>query len=337
MTELLFKPKYEINDEMLTLVANIASKMTSIADLGTMDRHPPLRNSNRIKAIHGSLAIENSKLLLWQVEGLRDGKMILADPEDITEAKNCIAAYDRLFELNPYDVMDFLTAHQILMKDLLWVPGQFRTRNVGVVSGKEIVYLAPPPDSVSGMMADLFRWIEEANVHPLIKSVIFHYEVEFIHPFLDGNGRMGRMWETRLLGNWNNVFAWLPVEAMINERRDEYYEALQTSQNSEDCTAFLLYMLQAIWETMNKYSEYDEPDSDDDMDPVFIRANKLVDVLGPQSMFVEEIMEGLKLKSKQSFKKNYLEPALRLGLIEMTMPQYPTIRDQRYRRKWQKG
>jgi Fic family protein len=333
MSDFLLKPKYIINDHMLTLVANIAAKATSLSDFCVIERNAKFCDSNRLYAIQSSLAIENNCLALWQVAALRDGKKVLAPPKDISEATNAIAAYDRLFELNPYDVMDFLTAHQILMKDLLWVPGQFRTRNVGVVSGKEIVYLAPPPDSVSGMMADLFRWVEEAEVHPLIKSILFHYEVEFIHPFLDVNGRMGRMWETRLLGKWIGVFAWLPVEAMICKRQDEYYEALRNSQNTDDCTAFLQYMLEVIWDTLEKFSKYEEPDSYEDMDPVRVRANRVFDVLGAQPMFVEEIMEALNLKSKQSFRNNYLRPALELGLIEMTMPDYPTFKYQRYRRK----
>jgi Fic family protein len=223
--------------------------------------------------------------------------------------------------------MDLLTAHQILMKDLVKVPGQFRTGNIGVVRGKDVVHIAPPADNVSGLMADLLRWTEGAEVHPLVKSCVFHYEFEIIHPFTDGNGRMGRMWQTLLLYRWKEIFAWLPVETMVWERQQEYYAVLGRSNDEDDCTEFLRFMLQAIWDTLEMYDTNDQ-----EADQASDQVKRLMQVLGAKTLSAVELMELLDLKHRPTFRKNYLHPALEAGLIEMTLPQTPNARDQKYRR-----
>ena len=258
MSEFLYKPKYTITDEILNLAALIAAKVDVLLIQSGMEQTPELLRLNRLRSIHSSLAIENNTLSLEQVTGLFEGKHILAPLQDICEAQNAFEAYDRLFEFDPYDVMDLLTAHQILMKDLVKTPGQFRTGNIGVARGREIVHIAPPADNVSGLMADLILWVKAAPVHPLIKSCVFHYEFEIIHPFPDGNGRMGRMWQTLILYQWKKIFAWLPVETMIHKRRQEYYAAIGRSNDADDCTEFVRYMLQAIWDTLEKYAVSDQ-------------------------------------------------------------------------------
>jgi len=223
MGDFLYKPKYSITDEILMLTANIAAKVDVLTVRSGMEQNPKLRRANRIRTIHSSLAIENNSLSLDQVTAILDGKRVLAPPQDICEVQNAFQVYNRLLEFDPYDIMDLLSAHQILMKDLVKTPGLFRSGNVGVVRGRDVVHIAPPPDNVSGLMADLLHWAEGAAVHPLVKSCVFHYEFEFIHPFSDGNGRMGRMWQTLLLYKWKGIFAWLPVETIVYDVQDCCY------------------------------------------------------------------------------------------------------------------
>jgi len=328
MSDYLYKPNYTITDEILTLVAQIAARIDVLTIQSGMEQNPRLRRMNRIRSIHSSLAIENNSLSLDQVTAIIDGKRVLAPPQDICEVENAFQAYNRLLEFDPYDVMDLLTAHQILMKDLVKEPGQFRSGNVGVFRGKEVVHIAPPADSVSGLMADLLLWTKNAAAHPLIKSCVFHFEFEFIHPFSDGNGRMGRMWQTLLLYKWKEIFAWLPVETMIHERQQEYYVALGKSNDLADCTEFIRFILQTIWDTLETYAASDQ-DSDQESDQV----KRLLDVLETKTMSAAELMALLELKHRPTFRKNYLHPGLERGYIEMTLPETPNSRKQKYRRK----
>ncbi|MDR0867114.1 MAG: Fic family protein [Planctomycetota bacterium] len=328
MNDFLYKPNYTITDEILTLVANIAARVDVLTIQSGMEQSPKLRRANRILSIHSSLAIENNSLSLEQVTAIIDGKRVLAPPQDICEVENAFAAYNKMLEFDPYDVMDLLTAHQILMKDLVKTPGQFRSGNVGVFRGSEAVHIAPPADNVSGLIADLILWTKDAPVHPLVKSCVFHFEFEIIHPFADGNGRMGRMWQTLLLHEWKEIFAWLPVETIVRERQQEYYAALGTSNDAGDCTEFIAFMLRAVWDTLETYAANDQ-DSDQQSDQV----KRLLDVLGAKTLSAAELMARLDLKHRPTFRKNYLHPALEAGLIEMTLPETPNARGQRYRRK----
>jgi Fic family protein len=328
MSEFLYKPNYTITNEILTLVAEIAARVDVLAIQNDMEQNPKLRRINRIRSIHSSLAIENNSLSLDQVTAIIDGKRVLAPPQDISEALNAFQAYNRLLEFNPYDIMDLLTAHQILMKDLVGEAGQFRSRGVGVFRGKEVVHIAPPADNVSGLMADLILWTKDANIHPLVKSCVFHYEFEFIHPFADGNGRMGRMWQTLLLYRWKEIFAWLPVESIIREHQDEYYLALGHSNDAMDSTEFIEFMLRSIWDTLEIYATADQ-DNDQETDQV----KRLLSVLGTKTLSATELMALLELKHRPTLRNNYLHPALEQGLIEMTLPDTPNSRNQRYRRK----
>ena len=332
MSELLYKPKYTITDEILNLVAQIAARVDVLTIKSGMGQNPKLRRLNRLRSIHSSLAIENNTLSLEQITALFDGKHVIAPPQDICEAENAFQVYDKLLEFDPYDVMDLLSAHQILMKNLLKEPGQFRSGNIGVVRGKEVVHIAPPADSVSGFMADLMLWVKNTSTHPLIKSCVFHYEFEIIHPFSDGNGRMGRMWQTLLLYQWKELFAWLPVETMIYERQQEYYAALSRSNDADNCTEFILFILQAIWDTIEQYITGDQ-ETVQDYDQETVQVKRLLSVIGQNPLSAIELMVLLNLKHRQTFRKNYLRPALDAGLIEMTLPQTPNARGQKYRRR----
>ncbi|MDR0840082.1 MAG: Fic family protein [Christensenellaceae bacterium] len=327
MSNFLYKPNYTITNEILTLVAQIAARVDVLAIQSGMEQNPKLRRINRIRSIHSSLAIENNSLSLDQVTAIIDGKRVLAPPQDICEVENAFQAYNKLLKFNPYNIMDLLTAHQILMKDLVKEPGSFRRGNVGVFRGKEVVHIAPPADNVSGLMADLILWTKDAAIHPLVKSCVFHYEFEFIHPFADGNGRMGRMWQTLLLYQWKEIFAWLPVESIVRERQEEYYSALRRSNDAMDSTEFIEFMLQAIWDTLEKYA-----DTDQDSDQATDQVKRLLNVLGSKTLSATELMELLELKHRPTFRKNYLHPALEQGLIEMALPDTPNSRNQRYRK-----
>jgi len=336
MSGFLYKPKYTITDELLTLTTKIAAKVDVLTIRSGMELSPKLRRANRIRTIHSSLAIENNSLSIGQVTAVLDGKRVLAPPQDICEVQNAFQVYNCLLEFNPYDVMDLLSAHRILMQDLVSEPGQFRPGNIGVVRGKEVVHIAPPPDNVTGLMADLLRWVEGAEVHPLIKSCVFHYEFEVIHPFSDGNGRMGRMWQTLLLFKWKEILAWLPVETIVYDRQEEYYAAIGSSNDADDCTAFIRFMLQAIWDSLEVYSSSDQvsdQDSDQDSDQVSDQVKQLLGVLGIDTMSAAELMGALNLKHRPTFRKNYLHPAIGQGLIEMTLPDTPNSRYQQYRQK----
>ena len=327
MSELLYKPKYTITNEINNLIAQIAARVDVLAIQSGMEQNPKLRRLNQLRSIHSSLAIENNTLSLEQITKLFEGKKVLAPPQDICEAQNAFEVYEKLFEFDPYDYMDLLAAHKILMKDLVKIPGRYRSGSIGVVRGDEVVHVAPPAVNVSGLMADLLKWTKETTAHPLIKSCVFHYEFEIIHPFPDGNGRMGRMWQTLLLYQWKEIFAWLPVETIVYERQQEYYSALGRSNDADDCTEFLQFMLQAIWDTLEKHAV-----SDQDTDQVSDQVKRLLIILDKKTLSAADMMEQLSLKHRPTFRKNYLHPALEAGLIEMTIPQTPNARGQKYRK-----
>ncbi len=200
---------------------------------------PVLRRENGIRSIHSSLAIENNSLTLEQVTAVIAGKRVLGPPREVQEVKNAFAAYDAMEAWNPSSPKDLLAAHRILMEGLIDEAGKFRTRPVGIAQGQKIVHLAPPAAGVPGLMKDLLGWLRRTDSHPLIAGCILHYELEFIHPFADGNGRIGRLWQTLVLSRWNPLFAFLPVESVIRDRQAEYYQTLAACDKIGNSTAFL--------------------------------------------------------------------------------------------------
>lgn len=192
------------------------------------------------------LAIENNSLSIEQITAIIDGKRVLGAPNEIQEVKNAVQAYDLLLSLDSTNEDDLLRAHSLMMSDLVNQNGKYRTGGVGIFDGSDVVHIAPPAERVPDLMADLFDWLKNSDVHPLIKSCVFHYEFEFIHPFQDGNGRMGRLWQTVILKDWKDVFALLPVETLIKEHQAEYYKALNTSDSNADSTIFTEFMLNLL-------------------------------------------------------------------------------------------
>jgi len=241
------KPPFEITNKIIDSVAEIAELVGRLTSTNQLSSNPTLRRSNRIRTIHGSLAIEQNTLSLEQVTAVLNGKHVLAPPKDIAEVKNAYEIYERLDELDPYSVDDLLTAHGIMTRELVDESGMFRTRPVGVVDQEgHVLHFGTLPQYVPDLVMELLDWVKNSDVHMLIRSCVFHYEFELIHPFADGNGRVGRLWHTLLLSKWNPAFAWLPVESIIHDRQEEYYAAINASNDAGESTVFIEFMLSAI-------------------------------------------------------------------------------------------
>lgn len=249
----MYQPPFTLSDEMLSLVAEISESVGSLSAMMTDNLpHPMLRKQNRIKTIQSSLAIENNTLNIEQVTAIVEGKRVLGPPNEIQEVKGALAAYDLIQEIDPYKYKDMLKVHGVMMNGLINEAGRWRTGSVGVFGEQGCVHLAPPAIRVPELMADLFEWVKKTKTHPLISSCVFHYEFEFIHPFADGNGRMGRLWQTALLSHWRSVFTWLPIESMVKEHQQEYYDAIALSDSAGDSSTFILFMLRCIRDTINE-------------------------------------------------------------------------------------
>jgi Fic family protein len=325
-----YDPPFTINEEMLDLVSEIAEALGGIRNIGDMDKLPRLRRIGRMRSIQSSLAIENNSLTLGQVTDIIDGKHVLGPPNEILEVKNAHVAYKEMEVADPSDMDSLLRIHGTMMRDLIKESGRLRTVGVGIFgSDGEPVHLAPPANIVPHLMKDLFDWLGSSRVHPLIRSSVFHYEFEFIHPFRDGNGRMGRLWQTAILKDWKPVFAWIPIESIIRERQAEYYNAIETSTKEGKCDAFILFMLRAILEAVRNAVR----DVRAHVNHIDERVRALLDVLEAYPMSASELMGRLNLRSRDAFRNNYLRPAIEAGLVSLTEPDKLTSRNQRYIKK----
>ena len=326
-----YQPPFHMTDKITNLTAAICELLGQIKILSRGNLAPHLRKENRIRTIHSSLSIEHNSLTLEQVTAIIDGRRILGNPVEIREVKNAYTAYEMMLTLDPYSVDDLLKAHEAMMNELISENGRFRSGGVGVFNGKVLVHMAPPANMVPGQIQDLFTWYKTAEIHPLIRSSIFHYEFEFIHPFADGNGRMGRMWHSLLLGRWNEIFYWLPVEELIRLRQEEYYNALGKSDTDADSCAFVEFLLQVIMDTLQNTTVVGNDDNvEEQRDPL---VDKLREAIGNDVLSASEIMKRLGLSHRPTFRQNYLNPALSNGIVEMTIPDKPNSRNQKYRLK----
>lgn len=251
----IYQPPFHMTEEITNRIVEIGQYVGSITAYEAMQLNPVLRRENRIRTIYSSLAIEQNTLTLDQVSDVISGRQVLGPSKDIQEVKNAYEAYERVSQLNPYSVDDLLLAHQWMMDGLVKEAGMFRSGNVGVFAGNQLIHIGTPARYVPDLIAQLMKWLEESNYHPLVKSCIFHYEFEFIHPFADGNGRMGRLWQSLILQKWNDLFAWLPVETLVHENQDEYYRVLQVADNLGDSTPFVEFMLGLICDSLKEVDE----------------------------------------------------------------------------------
>lgn len=274
------KPPFEITNAMIDHVAEIAELVGRLTSTNQLSANPTLRRTNRIRTIHGSLAIEQNTLTLEQVTAVLNGKQVLAPPKDIAEVKNAYEIYERLEELDPYSVDDLLTAHSIMTRGLVDESGVFRSKPVGVVDQEgHVLHFGTLPQYVPDLVMELLDWVKSSDVHMLIRSCVFHYEFELIHPFADGNGRVGRLWHTLLLSKWNPAFAWLPVESIIHNRQQEYYESINASNAAGESTVFIEFMLSAIKASLIEAISTSDEMSDGKMDKTTLRWKKIEEYL----------------------------------------------------------
>lgn len=299
-------PPFTTTESITNLVIEIAELTGRLSLSDRLSRNPKLRRENRIRSIHSSLAIEQNSLTMAQVSDIIDGKRVLGPPQDIREVKNAYEAYEMLTRLNPYSIKDLLKAHKVMMADLVKESGTFRSKGVGVYAGTELIHAGTPPQYVPDLMRQLFTWLKESKLHPLVKSCIFHYEFEFIHPFADGNGRLGRLWHTLILAKWRGFFLWIPIETMIHERQDAYYQALNASNTAGESTVFVEFMLEVIRDLLSELSENDtgeeniQHSSTEDKILALLRQNEshsaksLASELGISERQVQRILKALK-------------------------------------------
>jgi Fic family protein len=318
-----YQPPHTITPEILNRVAAISEAVGRLTALTDQARVLRLRRINRIRTIHGSLAIEGNTLSEAQITAILDGKRVIAPPREVQEIKNALAAYERFDSWKPRAVTDLLEAHRILMSGLIDEAGLYRHAGVGVMAGSQVIHMAPPADRVPHLMADLFGWLAATDAHPLIASSVFHYEFEFIHPFADGNGRMGRLWQSLILARWNPLFANIPVESLIFEHQAEYYQAIQESTEKTDSAPFIAFILRMILDTLNASTPQVTPH-------VAPQVGELLAVIQGE-VGREALQAALGLSDRKSFRERYLKPAIADGLIEMTIPDKPNSRMQKYR------
>ena len=274
----IYQPPFVITPLILNQVIEIGELMGNWAAMAGR-ASPLLRKENRIRTIQASLAIEHNSLTTEQVTALMEGKRILAPAKDIQEVRNAILAYEKMSEWKSERLSDLLQAHQILMMGLVDNPGQLRSGNVGVYREKQLIHMAPPASQVLRLMNDLLGWLKTTELHPLIAGAIFHYEFEFIHPFADGNGRMGRLWQTLILREWRSELAWLPVETLIHYQQDRYYQVLGQCDRQSSCTPFIEFILEniisALQEGLGKSSALSEEMSEE-MSPDLLDIEKRI-------------------------------------------------------------
>ena len=255
-----YEPPFTVSAKAIKMIAEISALIERYVIRMEQSDSLRLRRVNRIKTIQGSLAIEGNNLSESQITDILDGKKVVASIRAIQEAKNAIAAYELYGSLNPYSMKDLLKAHKVMMMALVDEPGTFRISGVGVFDGTKAVHIAPPSERVPILMKDLFGWLKKSEDHLLIKSCVFHYEFEFIHPFSDGNGRIGRLWQSLILGGWHPFFEYLPVENMVHANQQEYYQAINQSSQAGNSGIFIDFMLNEILTTLSMHQM--KPDHD---------------------------------------------------------------------------
>jgi len=319
-----YSPPFSITPAVVSLVARISEAVGRLSALTAEAKALRLRHSNRIRTIQGSLAIEGNTLSQEQIAAILEGRRVIAPPREIQEVRNAIQAYDRFANWQPWREADLISGHAILMHGLLDAPGKYRSGGVGIMAGKEVIHLAPPADRVRSLMRDLLRWLKTNHDHPLIAGSVFHCEFEFIHPFADGNGRLGRLWQTLILSRWNPLCADIPVESLVLQHQQDYYAALNTSSQRGDSAPFIEFMLTMIEEAV---SASQAPQVTPQVTPQVARL--LAALVGEMSR--DELQNALGLRDRKSFRSRYLAPALVEGLIEMTTPGKPNSRLQKYR------
>ena len=325
-----YEPPFTITNIMLDRISSIMKKIGKLDNYKDLNKMPVLRRNNRIKSIHSSLAIEANSLSINQVKDIIDGKVVIGPKNEIQEVQNAYNAYLKMNEVNPFSIKDLKKIHGILTYLILEDSGNFRNGGEGVFDENgNCIFVCPPPEQVDILMNQLFNWMKtkKDEIHPLILSSIFHYEFVFIHPFKDGNGRTARLWQNVILSNWEQLFEYIPIESEIKKYQEEYYKVIQKCNIKGDSTEFIEFMLKMI---------------DAVLDGIIIGVNKqinhistyvrkILEVMEPGVNYTtSELMKLLNLKSRISFRENYLIPAIENGFVKMTLPNTPTSKNQAY-------
>lgn len=322
-------PPFEITNKASNLVSSISEKVGALGNYSNIAADLHLRRDSQIESIHSSLKIEANSLSFDEVRDVINSKPVYGDRNEILEVKNAFEAYEKIDEVDPYSIDDLLMVHGIMTRGLIEESGRFRSGNEGVFSNGRCIFMAPPAKLVSELMSSLFAWMnaEKAEVHPLILSSVFHYEFVFIHPFADGNGRMARLWQSALLARWRRVFELIPIESETENLQSDYYSAIESCHSAGNSTQFIEFMLEQIDRVIDRVDRKIKMNCA--QNDIYI--NRLLSVMSygvPYS--ASQLLSELGLKSRDSFRANYLQPAIDAGLVEMTIPDKPTSRNQRY-------
>lgn len=325
-----YVPPFTITNEMLDKISSIMKKIGKLDNYKDLNRMPVLRRNNRIKSIHSSLAIEANSLSFNQVKDIIDGKVVIGPKNEIQEVQNAYNAYLKIREVNPYSIDDLKKMHGILAYLTVEDAGNFRKGAEGVFDeAGNCIFVCPPAEQVERLMLQLFNWMKEKKdeLHPLILSSIFHYEFVFIHPFRDGNGRTARLWQNVILSNWEGLFEYVPIESEIKKYQEDYYNVIKECNNNGESTKFIEFMLKMIDEVLNGIIE----GVNVQISHISTYVKKILDVMEPGVNYTTaELMELLNMKSRISFRENYLVPAINNGLVKMTFPDTPTSKNQTY-------
>ncbi len=328
-------PPYSITVKAADYLAKIVETVAHL-EFGTgFKRDVRLHRENRVRTIYSSLAIEGNTLTLGEVTAVIEGKLVAGRQTEVKEVKNAYEAYDRIMSFDPYKIADFLKAHRLMTQGLLEESGQFRAGDVGVFDSGAAVHIGARPQFVPDLMEELFAWAKGSDMHPVLKSAILHYEIETIHPFADGNGRMGRLWQTLLLAKWNAIFAWIPMESVIYQNRPAYYDALYQGQHTNDSSKFIEFTLDSILATLRSIhsdllaaTQVTAQDNGQDTAQVE-RADKILDFCAePKTR--GEIQAFVGIAHREHFRTKILGPLLASGKLKMTIPDKPNSRNQRY-------
>ena len=324
----MYKPPFTITNKMLSLCISITEKVSQINNYQSLKRMPILRRNNKIKSIHSSLAIEANSLSLDQVKDVIDGKIVIGPIKEIQEVKNAYNLYNMFDDLNCFSESDVLKAHKVLTYLIDEESGKYRNHGEGVFDGDKVIFVAPPENMVPTLMNELFSWLKNDKETPLIiKSCVFHYEFVFIHPFGDGNGRTARFWQNLLLSKWNSIFEFIPLESQIYKYQTEYYKKIDICNKNGNSNEFIEFILLMLDEGLDGVilSSYKESRHISD------QVNKLLSVMEPDIPYSSnELLSLLNVKSKETLRASYLNPAIENGLIKMTLPDKPNSKNQKY-------
>ncbi len=329
-------PPFDLTEDILGLVAEICEILGRLSADLPAERQILLRRANRIRTVHASLAVEGNTLGPEEVEAVLEGRRVTGLSREIQEVRNALDAYERLYSWSPYSRDDLCEAHGVLMAGLVDHPGAFRKGAAGIVGGDAVVHVAPPADRVPFLVGSLLDWLEDANVHALVRGCVLHYELEFIHPFVDGNGRVGRLWQTLFLSSWKPMCAVFPVEHVVRERQADYYAALRQADASGRSTPFIVFMLGAIREALEEAGFTGVAQGEGERGAQSraqsrAQSDQVLAALVPGSLSMGGLVEALSLRSKTGALKRTVASLLEEGLVEHTIPDKPRSRLQRYR------